>query len=86
MATDMAEDEVYQIVRRGVRDAIWDVLEVVITIGVAIVVFFIGLGLLRIGAAQLGSVPGLASLVVGGVLVLAAVFKVLKQFQLGPYR
>lgn len=86
MAPDLAEDELYQVVRRGVRDAIWDVLEVLITLLVAIVLFLVGLGLLRIGAARPGAVPGLASLVIGAVLVLVSVFQVMRQFELGPFR
>ncbi len=86
MAADFDDEDLYRVVRRGVRDAIWDVLEVLITILVGVILFVVGLGLLRIGAARPGSIPGLASLAVGAVLVLVSVFQVLKQFQLGPYR
>lgn len=86
MAADFDEDELYRVVRQGVRDGIWDVLEVVITIAVGIVLFVIGVALLQAGAARPGGVPGLASLVVGAVLVLGSVYHVFKQLGIGPFR
>lgn len=82
---DRDDVETYWLVRRAVRDGIWDVIGTVVTVVVAAVLVFLGLALVSQGLSG-GRLPGGALLAaVGAVLVVGAVVMVLRELRLWPF-
>ena len=85
MPSERSDVEEYWILRRAVRDAIWDVIGTLVTVLVAGFLLFLGLAILAqwatAGAGVDGPLPG----VLGAVLVVVAVVVVLREFRLWPF-
>ena len=85
MPSEPSDVERYWIVRRAVRDAIWDVIGTLVTVLVAGFLLFFGLAVLAQGVTGDVATRGPLPIVVGAVLVVLAVAVVLREFRLWPF-
>ena len=77
--------EQYWMIRRAVRDGIWDVIGTVLTVGVAGLLLFVGLAIASRGAFGDAGGRSLLTVAFGAVLVLGAVVVFLREFDIYPF-
>ena len=84
-SSDLDKHELYLIIRRAIRDAIWDVIEKILTVFVAIIVIFVGGGFAAQGFQSSSDPRGWLAVVFGLVLMAAGVVYFLREFDLLPF-
>lgn len=80
MPDDLEPGELYVVVRRGVRDALWDVLADLFSLLIAVVLFVLGVQLLVVSLSGGVGLPAIAGAGVGLVLVGLAAFEIYRTF------
>lgn len=85
VASGRTDVEEYWLMRRAVRDAIWDVVGTVLSVVLAGVLLFVGIAVASRGLLEAGGTTGLLLAAFGLVLVAAAVVQFLREFRLFPF-
>ena len=83
-SSELDADETYAVVRRAVRDAIWDVLGTLAMAAFAVVLLFVGVSVASAGLRATGPLRWL-TLAFGVVVAVAAFVQLLREFRIGPF-